>query len=83
MGGITQKLHSEDELVSKNTGIRKDVRDEISTVKHPHLDDEAIQKSMHGKKKNKRKRKHVNDLRFETTEELGVTGSKRKERKKQ
>lgn len=76
-------LDSEDKVGSKITVIRKDKKDGISMVKRPDFDDEAVQSHMNEKKKKKRKRKHVKDLRFEASGDLGVTGSKRKERKKQ
>lgn len=77
------RLDSEDKVGSKITVIRKDKKDGISMVKRPDFDDEAVQSHMNEKKKKKRKRKHVKDLRFEASGDLGVTGSKRKERKKQ
>lgn len=77
------RLDSEDKVGSKITGIRKDKKGGISMAKHPDVDDEAVQSHVNEKKKKKRKRKQVNDLRFEASGDLGVTGSKRKERKKQ
>ncbi|KAL3536919.1 hypothetical protein ACH5RR_000285 [Cinchona calisaya] len=79
---FVQKLNSEEKLGSENTGVGKDSNDAMSNAKHAHLHDEVVHNSVHEKKKKRRKRKQVNDLRFETTEELGASGSKRKERKK-
>lgn len=58
-----------------------DGEDGKSVVQDPDSINEALQTNMHEKQKKKRKRKQVNDLRFNTLE--GVTVSKRKERKKQ
>lgn len=54
---------------------RKDDKSSLSGVG----DEES---NAHQKRNKKRKRKEVKDLRFDTTE-LGITSSKRKERKKQ
>lgn len=55
----------------------------VSGVKRKTNGDEPAEGNVHEKKNKKRKRKQVNDLRFESTEELGGAGSKRKERRKQ
>lgn len=71
-----QKLSSEDQVQAKNVGHkRKDGMHSLSGVG-------AAEGNAHQKRNKNRKRKEVKDLRFDTTE-LGITSSKRKERKKQ
>lgn len=83
VGLYVQRLHLEDKVGSKITGIGKDGEDGNLTAKYPDHDKEDIEINMQEKKKKKRKRKQVSDLRFEQSDELGSVGSKRKERKKQ
>ncbi|KAM3301190.1 hypothetical protein P3S67_015691 [Capsicum chacoense] len=71
-----KKLSSEDQVQAKNVGHkRKDCMHSSSGVG-------AAEGNAHQKRNKNRKRKEVKDLRFDTTE-LGITSSKRKERKKQ
>nr|GMC90911.1 coiled-coil domain-containing protein 137 isoform X2 [Ipomoea batatas] len=55
----------------------------VSEVKRKTNGDKPAESNVREMKNKKRKRKQVNDLRFESTEELGGAGSKRKERRKQ
>lgn len=71
-----KRLHSEDQVQAKNAGYKKkDDKSNLSGVG-------AAESNAHQKRNKKRKRKEVKDLRFDTAE-LGITSSKRKERKKQ
>ncbi|XP_059318159.1 uncharacterized protein LOC132068552 [Lycium ferocissimum] len=71
-----KRIHSEDRVQAKNAGNRsKDDKNSLSGV-------EVAELNAHQKRNKKRKRKEVKDLRFDTAE-LGITSSKRKERKKQ
>uniref|UniRef100_A0A3Q7GLB6 Uncharacterized protein n=1 Tax=Solanum lycopersicum TaxID=4081 RepID=A0A3Q7GLB6_SOLLC len=71
-----KRIHSDNQVQAKTVGNkRKDDKSSLSGVG----DEES---NAHQKRNKKRKRKEVKDLRFDTTE-LGITSSKRKERKKQ
>ncbi|CAN4097425.1 unnamed protein product [Withania somnifera] len=71
-----KRRHSEDQVQAKSAGNkRKDDKSNLSGVG-------AAESHAHQKRNKKRKRKEVKDLRFDTAE-LGITSSKRKERKKQ
>lgn len=71
-----KRIHSEDQVQAKNAGNkRKDDKSSLSGVR-------AEESNAHQKRNKKRKRKEVKDLRFDMAE-VGITSSKRKERKKQ
>ncbi|MCD9560344.1 hypothetical protein HAX54_018966 [Datura stramonium] len=70
-----KRLHSEEQVQANGGNKRKDDKNSLSAVG-------AAESNTHQKRNKKRKRKEVKDLRFETAE-LGITSSKRKERKKQ
>ncbi|XP_049366658.1 uncharacterized protein LOC125831536 [Solanum verrucosum] len=73
--GNGKRIHSEDQVQAKTVGNkRKDDKSSLSGVG-------AEESNAHQKRNKKRKRKEVKDLRFDTAE-LGITSSKRKERKK-
>ncbi|XP_019161046.1 PREDICTED: coiled-coil domain-containing protein 137 isoform X2 [Ipomoea nil] len=55
----------------------------VSEVKRKTNGDKPAESNVPEMKNKKRKRKQVTDLRFESTEEFGGAGSKRKERRKQ
>ncbi|OUZ99483.1 hypothetical protein BVC80_8973g29 [Macleaya cordata] len=79
-----QKPNSKDEPGSKTARLKAEGDDEkIITPKHKDIEDESSHMNTDDKKKAKKKRKQVNDLRFDATGQgLGSTGLKRKERKK-
>ncbi|XP_059634033.1 uncharacterized protein LOC132276569 [Cornus florida] len=80
---VNKKHHSEDEFDSKTTKLKGECNGGCSTRQRVGHGDEIVENnSTHEKRKKKRKRKPVNDLRFETAEELGGGGSKRQEHKK-
>ncbi|KAK4373081.1 hypothetical protein RND71_008465 [Anisodus tanguticus] len=71
-----KRIRSEDQVQAKNAGNkRKDDKSSLSGAAAAELNAQQ-------KRNKKRKRKEVKDLRFDTAE-LGITSSKRKERKKQ
>lgn len=74
-------MHLGDKLEPELTSNRLDGEDGKLVVQDPDSSDEVVETSMHKKKNKKRKRKQVNDLRFDALE--GATVSKRKEHKKQ
>ncbi|RAL37941.1 unnamed protein product [Cuscuta campestris] len=68
----TKTHHLEEKSTSNMSGIKRKTNDDL-----------PADSDVNEKKNKKKKRKKVHDLRFESIEEFGGTGSKRKERRKQ
>ncbi|KAA8515956.1 hypothetical protein F0562_019135 [Nyssa sinensis] len=79
---LPEKRHSKDELDAKATAIKGKANDGQLTQQHMDRGDEIVEDNTLEKRKKTRKRKRVNDLRFEMAKELGGVGLKRRERKK-
>uniref|UniRef100_A0A5B7CAN4 Coiled-coil domain-containing protein 137 n=1 Tax=Davidia involucrata TaxID=16924 RepID=A0A5B7CAN4_DAVIN len=80
--GVDKKRRSEDEFDAKAKEIKGECNDGHLTQQHLDHGDEIVEDNTREKRKRTKKRKRVNDLRFELAEELGGVGSKRRERKK-
>ncbi|KAL2552960.1 hypothetical protein Fot_06579 [Forsythia ovata] len=81
VGGVEKKPRPGDGDDSKTIGVKRERNGQILIKQHVEHGDGVLQSSVHEKKKKRRKSKKANDLRFETAEQMGVAGSKRKERK--
>ncbi|KZV41608.1 hypothetical protein F511_15377 [Dorcoceras hygrometricum] len=81
-GGVEKRILSREECDSTSRGTKRVRNDPNTSARQMDHGDQMLQHSSREKKK-KRKRRGVKDLRFEGSEGLSHTVSKRKERKKE
>ncbi|KAJ4957145.1 hypothetical protein NE237_013928 [Protea cynaroides] len=79
-----KKPSLEDDLSINTPEFQEGSQDKkVAAPKHKDNREEVVHTDIHDKRKAKRKRKQVHDLRFETTmQDLGIVGSKKRDRKK-